>query len=550
MSTPTVGSARIGLVPSAQGFMAKADAELQGPAKELGESLGRTIGKSIADSLGGPVRDKLLELRQELRVVGDLKIGVNLDDGAALAKAEGLKAELGGIGDSSTAIRGVESAVGALGASATETGSIALPGIGVGAAIAATVAAPALAVIATGAAAVASTVVVATAGLAALAAVAIPTIKSTLAQSGALSKAQAAYAKATTSRATALLAEQAATKGLTREQVGFLGSIAHFKGVFAGLVADFKPEVLSLATQALNLFALYLPVIKPLIAAAAQGLGDLFKNGSSFLPVVKQIVGAFAQAAPKTIVDLGTLFANLVLDGGKLVVLLLPLGERILPHLVSGAQDLGKKLSTLGTNPKFLSFIAYMQANAPLIAKDFGEFVVAFVKFGVAVAPISTAVLKALVPALHGLSYFITGLRVSFYALEIAVVETLLGILKPINTLVQHLPGVPASIKKAVGDSVTSLQGFDTSAKASLNALKGTATTGGAAAGTALADSFADGIASTQAAKTAAANARALAGVATSGLRTRSRADDGRIYLGSRSQGQHNGRQAQAGRRT
>ena len=94
MSSPTVGSVAVEVVPAAEDFWTKFKAKTKGGADRAGRDIGKSLGKSIGDAAGPEARTRINV------ALKDLKANVNLDTSKAQAEALALRKTLNGVGDS------------------------------------------------------------------------------------------------------------------------------------------------------------------------------------------------------------------------------------------------------------------------------------------------------------------------------------------------------------------------------------------------------------------------------------------------------------------
>ena len=337
---------------------------------------------------------KIAEIRGQLEALSNKTVGVDIDAGAALAEVKAIQAELDSVGRDSKSIQvDVDTAAAMVELAAVRAEVDALDGrrvrVGVSADVAPALAAvklmsisllglaaiPIGATLGAGILSLAGPLAAAGAGFAGLAAVAVPAF-SDIANA---QKAQAAAQQAATGTAAQAKAANdklaASLKALSPAERSLLTSLNGLKTAFKDWSTSLQPAVLPIFTRGINLLKASLPALTPIVrgaAGAVRGLLDDVANAAKS-PFWVQLRTNITNLVPTAVTGFGHILGNVATGLAGIVSAFLPYAPAVLGFITKITAGFARWGQGLGTSNGFATFINYVKANAPLIAKTVGQ---------------------------------------------------------------------------------------------------------------------------------------------------------------------------------
>lgn len=218
-------------------------------------------------------------------------------------------------------------------------------------------------------------------------------------QSASVSAAQRRYNEA-------LVAYRAALHDLTPAQEKFLEAQTGLKNAFRDLIVKVGPALLGPPTQALQLMASLLPSIQPILKSFARvfsgflsAIGDATKTQG-----FRDLIHTIANDGARSFTLLARIIANLTLAFGHFAADFLPFGESVLGSFAGATAALERFSTTANASDGIKAFVAYIQAQGPLVAKTISDLAGAVGHLIAALAPLGPPVLSAVDHLARGLS--------------------------------------------------------------------------------------------------------------------------------------------------
>lgn len=348
----SVGSVSVSIVPSAEGFKAKADALTDG-----------TTAKVKLDPDAEGFDEKVAAATQTRDARGRfVKVAVDVDTTEAKVELDELDAK---IDETNRKARTAGDSAGGAGS------GFSLMAAGMAAAV------PLLPELAGGLIAVSGAAAVAGAGLLSFGAVALTDITSATTATQELQAAQTAVNNATSNsaRADALVKQKALVDSLGPSTIALAGALNTLEGIWKGFAAAFTPAITRDVTQFATLLTDALPKIQPLISAGAGAVSTILSHLDAALgsPDAKAFFTWISGAAAHDILGLtGALggFAGGILELFKDFA---PLETLVVNGLNSMGASFEKWAAGLSATQGFQEFLKYAKENGPLLTKTLAD---------------------------------------------------------------------------------------------------------------------------------------------------------------------------------
>lgn len=450
----------------ADGFKAKVDAAI----KSLPDA---TIG---ADAT--PAERKIAEVRAKLVELSSKRIGVDIDDKAALAELDALKVDLKRIGASSPNVRVKVDAAAALAEleavkrASKDTGDSFLSKLTPGANAAAggmsglTKAALALGpalvpiggVLLAGLAGALPLVAGLATGFGAIALAAKPAFSQVETAVKSTTAAQQAYNKAVAegnskAAAKALLDEQAALAGLSPTLKAAATAWLGFDNAYHAWAAKFQPQLFSIMASGLNIAKGAFAALTPIVSGSLGAIQRFMPELKGAIDGPNSPFGKFAQfmstEAPKAIDGFLQAMLSLGEGFGNLIQALAPLGNSFGNSLGKFAADFVTWSQNLESNQGFQHFAAFVKESIPTVTQFLKNLGGAFVGLVSAAAPVGKAILDVFNAFADGFKAGGGGAALKTFADKLASVLENAGPLA--TTLGTTLSNGIASLAKALG---------------------------------------------------------------------------------------------------
>ena len=378
-----------------------------------------SLPKAQIDADSSEADKKIAALRARLEELSGKTVGIDLDEGEALAQIETIRAQLAELGTGSTSVqvradtaaamaqieavqaevdhldsdeatvkvnvRRAAAGLTALGGSITAV-SIGLAGLA---------AIPIGATLGVGILSLAGPLAAAGAGFVGLAAVAVPAISDV---SNALKAQQAAQQAANGTAAQAKAANDklaASLAALSPAERDLLKSWNGLQTAFKGWTKNLQPAVLPLFTRGINLVKSALPGLTPVVRNAAGAVDGLLVKvqAAAKSPFWQQLKTNMTSLTGVSITGLGTAAGNVATGLAGVVNAFLPYAPKILAFIVRITASFANWGKNLGTSNGFAKFMAYVQANAPLVLKTLTQLAQTIGHVVASLAPLGPGVL-------------------------------------------------------------------------------------------------------------------------------------------------------------
>jgi len=237
------------------------------------------------------------------------------------------------------------------------------------------------------------------AGAAGFAAVAVPTINSVIEANNKLTEAQEKVNKATNpkERAEAMKELTALQSKYTKEQLESVKALQKFNSFFSNFRKQFEPGVLSAFNAGLEALQRILEMSQPAIQGVTDAVNNLMLSLNKNLGAsdVKEFFTWMGETAGPYLEKLTTAFGNFAMGLINMLVAFDPLAQAFANGLLDMSERFREWSATLEQNQEFQNFMKFVQENAPTVLSLLGNLVQTLVNFGVAMAPVGTAVLNA-----------------------------------------------------------------------------------------------------------------------------------------------------------
>lgn len=237
------------------------------------------------------------------------------------------------------------------------------------------------------------------AGAAGFAAVAVPTINSVIEANERLTEAQEKVNKATNpkERAEAMKELKAIQSEYTKEQLESVKALQKFNSFFSNFRKQFEPGILTAFNAGLEALQRILEMSQPAIQGVTDAVNNLMSSLNKNLAAsdVKEFFTWMGETAGPYLEKLTAAIGNFAMGLINMLVAFDPLAQSFANGLLNMSERFREWSATLDENPQFQNFLKFVQENAPTVLSLLGNIVKTLVNFGIAMAPVGTAVLNA-----------------------------------------------------------------------------------------------------------------------------------------------------------
>jgi hypothetical protein len=190
-----------------------------------------------------------------------------------------------------------------------------------------------------------------------------------------------------------------------------------------------------------------LPQITLFVSRVAVAMGNLFKAAGQALasPFWVNFFDLMGQVAAPLLEALGGIIGGLARGFASLLLAFAPFSVVFMRGLAGIAQAFADWAAKLSESNGFNAFIDYVKAEGPKVAKLLGDFVVAFIKLGIALVPLATLVLDGLVALFDWMANADPGTLVTIAAALGAITLAVAGLGGPITLVVAALVAIAAA---------------------------------------------------------------------------------------------------------
>jgi phage-related protein len=352
--------------------------ELQRKMRELDRS---TVGVDVDIDTTGALLHMAI-FKEELKALSKEKIEVDKDQSAF----KSLNQISAAAQRASGTIRGLTTAVIALG-----PGLVPIAAVGV-----------------TGLLAFAAAASAAGAGAALFAGVAITVFKPITDVIKKMTAAQTAYDQAVTDKQkeTALAKLKALYESLDPAQQKLVTSFMALKKAWTDFAEQFRPEIFVMASEAMNALSAAIPAMTPLMQNATKAIHGLQTESIAAFksPVWQEFFNNLTNNAGPAITSFGHILGNLATGFVGILNAFFPFQKGFLGGLEELTRKFAEWGATLGSNPGFQKFVTYIKENTPLVLNLLASLGKAFVALVIAAAPIGERVMQMLTQVFDGLT--------------------------------------------------------------------------------------------------------------------------------------------------
>ncbi|MEV5131661.1 hypothetical protein AB0K87_14435 [Streptomyces sp. NPDC053705] len=168
-------------------------------------------------------------------------------------------------------------------------------------------------------------------------------------------------------------------------------SFVELRSAFTAWSRSLQPQVMPLFTRALDGLRNALPGLTPIVLGAAAAIGRLQDRASQGFqsPWWKSFKADLDASVGPAIEGLGVAFGNVFKGMAGVVGAFLPHMDSISGRMESITQRFANWGANLKGSPAFERFLSYSSEQAPMLAETIGGLVGAFLKLGVALAPMA-----------------------------------------------------------------------------------------------------------------------------------------------------------------